>query len=143
MATRHEITDVKVEKARISMLWVVVMLNMLFADALTLYIPESLQKVLSGSTPADITPAMMLVMAVIIEIPIAMIFLSRVLKDRVNRWVNTATAAITIVSVVGFSTCSNKLVDGPALWRVQVENDLITEWQVLEDTEDNRKLLKL
>jgi ketosteroid isomerase-like protein len=48
-----------------------------------------------------------------------------------------------VVCIVGFSTCSNKLVDGPALWRVLVENDLITEWQVLEDTEDNRKLLKL
>ena len=48
-----------------------------------------------------------------------------------------------IVCVVGFSTCSNKSVDGPALWRVRVENDLITEWQILEDTEDNRKFLKL
>jgi len=44
-----------------------------------------------------------------------------------------------IVCVVGFSTCSNKLVDGPALWRVKVENDLISEWQILEDNEDSRK----
>jgi hypothetical protein len=48
-----------------------------------------------------------------------------------------------IVSVIGVSTCSNKMVDGPALWRARVENDLISEWQILEDTEDNRKFLKL
>jgi hypothetical protein len=48
-----------------------------------------------------------------------------------------------IVRVSGFSTSSSKLVDGPALWRARVENDLISEWQVLEDTEDNRKILKL
>jgi hypothetical protein len=48
-----------------------------------------------------------------------------------------------IVCVVGFSTCSNKLVDGPALWRARVKNDLISEWQILEDNEDNRKFLKL
>jgi ketosteroid isomerase-like protein len=48
-----------------------------------------------------------------------------------------------IVCVFGYSTCSNKSVEGPALWRVQVENDLISEWQILEDTEDNRKFLKL
>jgi len=48
-----------------------------------------------------------------------------------------------IVCVVGYSTCSIKSVDGPALWRVRVENDLISEWQILEDNEDNREFLKL
>ena len=55
----------------------------------------------------------------------------------------TVESKANIVCVVGFSTCSNKSVDGPALWRVRVENDLISEWQILEDNEDNRKFLKL
>jgi hypothetical protein len=56
---------------------------------------------------------------------------------------NRIESKVDIVSVVGFSTCSNKLVDGPALWRVRVENDLISEWQILEDIDDNRNFLKL
>jgi hypothetical protein len=36
-----------------------------------------------------------------LEIPIAMIFLSRVLKYGVNRWANIIAAAITIVFVIG------------------------------------------
>ena len=47
------------------------------------------------------------------------------------------------VSIAGYSTCSNKTLDGPALWRARIENDLISEWQVLADSKDNRRLLKL
>ena len=101
MATSAKTTEMKDLRARISTLWIVVMFNMLFADVLTLYIPESLEEVLSGSTSIEITPGLMLVMAVIIEIPIAMIFLSRVLKHRANRWANTVAGVITIAFVVG------------------------------------------
>jgi hypothetical protein len=43
----------------------------------------------SGSTAVEITEELMLAMAVIIQIPILMIYLSRSLKYRVNRWANT------------------------------------------------------
>lgn len=43
----------------------------------------------------------MLVFAVLLEIPIAMIFLSRVLRDKVNRWANTIASAVTILYVIG------------------------------------------
>jgi hypothetical protein len=46
-----------------------------------------------------------------------------------------------LVIIIGFSTCSNKALDGPALWTAKVENDLIAEWRILEDTKENRKLL--
>lgn len=86
---------------KISTLWIVVMFNMIFADILMLFIPELLQEFLSGSTPVLITQELMLIMAVIIEIPIAMIFLSRVLRPKINRWVNIVAAIITILFVVG------------------------------------------
>jgi hypothetical protein len=91
-------------RAWISTLWIVVMFNMLFADVLTLFIPKSLQDILSGSTAIKITPGMMLVMALIIEIPIAMIFLSRVLKRRANRWANIAAGVTTIAFVLGMGS---------------------------------------
>ncbi len=90
-------TDLKV---LFSTLWIVVMFNMIFADILTLYIPELLQEVVTGSTPVQITQELMLCMAIIIEIPIAMIFLSRVLKYRANRWANIIAGVITILFVV-------------------------------------------
>jgi hypothetical protein len=87
-------------KVKLSTLWIVVMLNMIFADILTLYIPELLQEVVTGSTPVQITQELMFGMAIIIEIPIAMIFLSRVLKYRANRWANIIAGVITILFVV-------------------------------------------
>ena len=50
-------TDLKV---LLSTLWIVVMFNMIFADILTLYIPELLQEVVTGSTPVQITQELML-----------------------------------------------------------------------------------
>ena len=104
MDENEKTSETKDLRARISTLWIVVMFNMLFADVLTLFIPKSLQDILSGSTPIKITPGLMLAMAVIIEIPIAMIFLSRVLKRRANRWANIVAGAITIAFVVGMGS---------------------------------------
>jgi len=83
-------------KVKLSILWVIVMFNMLFADVLTLYIPENLEEIITRSTPIQITEGLMLVMAIIIEI-----FLSRVLKHKANRWTNIIASVITIVFVVG------------------------------------------
>ncbi len=96
----HEKTAEMDLKVKLSTLWVVVMFNMLFADVLSLYIPEILEELVTGSTPVQITEGLMLVMAIILEIPIAMIFLSRVLKYRANRWANIIAGAITIVFVI-------------------------------------------
>lgn len=87
-------------RAKISTLWVVVMFNMLFADVLTLYIPEHLQDTLSGSTGVEITEGLMLAMAFLIEIPIVMIFLARILKYRSNRIANLVACTITAVFIV-------------------------------------------
>jgi len=39
--------------------------------------------------------------AIVMEIPIAMVLLSRVLKYRVNRWANIIAGAITIAILIG------------------------------------------
>jgi len=48
-----------------------------------------------------------------------------------------------MVFIVGFSTCSYKPLDGPALWTAKVEDDLIAEWRVYDDTEEDRRSLGL
>jgi ketosteroid isomerase-like protein len=45
--------------------------------------------------------------------------------------------------IVGHSKCSQKILDGPALWTAKVENGKIREWRVYKDTMENRKLLNI
>lgn len=89
-------------KVLLSTLWIVVMLNMLKADILSLYIPGSAEEVArtSASTGTPI-PQLMLGAAIMMEISIVMIILSRVLKYGINRWVNIIVSLITIAFVVG------------------------------------------
>jgi hypothetical protein len=84
-------------KEKLSTLWIVVMFNMAFADILSFMIEFS-----NGLTAeVQATQAMMLIAAFILEIPIIMIIFSRVLKYRVNRWVNIIASIITILFVIG------------------------------------------
>jgi hypothetical protein len=89
-------------KVLLSTLWIVVMINMLKADILSLYIPGATEDVAKTSASTGLSiPQLMLVGAIIMEISIAMIILSRVLKYRLNRWVNIITGILTIAFVVG------------------------------------------
>lgn len=87
-------------KVLLSTLWIVVMINMLKADILSLYIPGAADEVArtAGETPITL---LMLGGAIMMEISIVMIILSRVLKYRVNRWANIITSIITIAFIWG------------------------------------------
>ena len=89
-------------KTLLSTLWVVVMINMLKADILSLYIPGSAEEVArtAASTGTPIAQ-LMLGGAIMMEISIAMIILSRILKYGINRWVNIIVSLITMAFVVG------------------------------------------
>ncbi len=86
---------------RISTLWIVVMFNMVFADILSFIQPGALQALWDGQAGVQLTSGLLLVFAVLLEIPIAMIFVSRVLKPGANRWTNTVAAVITTAFVIG------------------------------------------
>ena len=88
-------------RTRLSTLWVVVMFNMVFADILTFIKPGALEEVWAGQAGVQITDGLLLVFAVLLEIPIAMIFVSRILKPEANRWANTIAAVATTLFVVG------------------------------------------
>jgi uncharacterized membrane protein YhaH (DUF805 family) len=86
---------------RLSTLWVVVMFNMVFADILSFIKPGALQELWAGQAGVQVTPGLLLVFAILLEIPIAMIFVSRILKRGANRWANTVAAVISTGFVVG------------------------------------------
>ena len=97
MNTNRKTTEKIDTKVLLSTLWIVVMINMAYADILGLFIPGALEEVAKTSVSTGTTiPQLMLGGAIMLEIPIAMILLSRVLKYKVNRWVNIIASVITI-----------------------------------------------
>ena len=87
-------------KVVLSTLWIVVMINMLKADILSLYVPGTLDDLakFAGETPIT---QLMLGGAIMMEISISMIILSQVLKYKVNRWANMIVSVITVAFVIG------------------------------------------
>lgn len=83
---------------KLSTLWLVVMLNMLVADVLSAYVAFTDSAVLG--LPNDVK-TMMAIFALIINLPIAMIYASRVLPHKQNRMGNIVVAIITILFVIG------------------------------------------
>jgi hypothetical protein len=86
--------------ALLSNLWIVVAMNIILADVLSLYIPGASDAVAAtaGETPI---PQLMLAGAIGVEVSVAMVILSRVLKQAVNRWVNIVAGVFTIMFVWG------------------------------------------
>lgn len=92
-------------KVLLSTLWIVVMINMLKADILSLFIPGSAEELAKTAASAGATiPQLMLGGAIMMEISIVMIILSRVLRYGLNRWVNIVTSILTIAFIWGGAT---------------------------------------
>jgi len=91
-------TNLKIDKkVYFSTLWIVVMINVAMADIFGFM----MDKMAGTAAPEIQVPQIgMLVFAIIMEIPILMIFLSRVLKYKANRWANIIAAIITVVFIV-------------------------------------------
>ena len=87
-------------KVVLSSLWIVVMINMLKADILSLFIPGATDG--AAGTAASLgasIPQLMLGAAIIGQLAIAMIVLSRVLKYGINRWVNIVVGIVIIAYI--------------------------------------------
>lgn len=86
----------------LSTLWVFVMFNMLAADILSFMYPGFLEELMTGyAGEIRVTPGFLLLAAIFLKVPIAMIVLSRVLEHRANRWANIVAGVVTIAFVVG------------------------------------------
>ena len=97
MNTGKKTTGMEDMKVKLSTLWVFVMFNMVFADIVGFLNPGALEEMIAMK-PAQ---GLLLVFSILLEIPIAMIVLSRLLKYRANRWANIIAGVITILWVIG------------------------------------------
>lgn len=92
-------------RVRLSVLWVFVTLNYLYADVIHLFNLVGSNNGAQGSGP-HMTQGVWLGFAILLEIPMAMTVMSRILKPRANRWANmvagtieTAAALLPIIFV--------------------------------------------
>ncbi len=93
-------------KNRLSTFWIFIMINMAFADIIGLMVPGYLAKIVAGG-PIDgtvVTTSLLLIGAILLEIPTAMILVSRLAKYGLNRWLNIIAAVITIIYVAGMGS---------------------------------------
>jgi hypothetical protein len=102
MKTNERKVEMPSMPTRLSLLWIFIMFNMVFADILSFIYPGGLKEVMTGyAGGVHITPGFLLGAAIVTEIPIAMIVLSRVLKHGANRWANIVAGVVTIAYVIG------------------------------------------
>ena len=88
-------------KVKLSVLWLFVMLNYIYADIITLMDSSVLNEILTGSVGGlQITQGFLLGAAILMEIPIAMVVLSLVLKYKANRWANIFAGTIKTVVMI-------------------------------------------
>jgi MFS family permease len=89
-------------KAIFSTAWIFVTLNYLYCDLLTLMDPPVLKQFLAGSVGSlQITQGFLLGATVLMEIPMFMVILSRILPFRLNRWANIIAGGIMTVVQIG------------------------------------------
>lgn len=93
----------------LSTLWIVLLFNYLYCDVLGFYDPALLSGIHSGAVDGiDIVPAFLVGAGILMQVPIWMVLVSRVVPRRVNRPVSIAAAVVMIVVQVG------SMLDGPA-----------------------------
>ena len=103
MNTNKKAVEMEDMKTKLSTLWIFIMFNMVFADIFSFMYPGFLKQIVTGDVVdgTQVTPGFLLIAAVVTEIPIAMVFLSRLVKYGINRWINIIGGVITILWVIG------------------------------------------
>jgi len=82
-------------KMLLSTIWIFATFNYLYCDVLSLMDSELLKQYLTGRVNGmEFSQGFLLGAAILVEIPIAMVLLSRVLKYRVNRWANIIAGVV-------------------------------------------------
>ncbi|MFX1484061.1 MAG: DUF6326 family protein [Promethearchaeota archaeon] len=90
-------------KNKLSILWIARMLTSLQGDVIRFLEPGMLEDIIAGTAAVPLTEEMLAVVAIMMLIPIFMVFLSLELPYKVNRWANIIVAAFFIaIDGMGF-----------------------------------------
>ena len=99
------------KKVLFSTLWIFVTVNYIFCDVFTLFHSESLKQLMTGEMGGmKINQSFLLSFSILMEMPMVMIVLSRILSYKSNRLANIIVALImTIVQTATLFTDDNTL----------------------------------
>jgi hypothetical protein len=96
-----QLIEVRDKKIILSILWIFVVFNIAFADIIGFIEPGTLERIINGDTGFELTPAVIVVFSLLQAIPMAMIFVSRLFRRGVNRWLNIVASVLTLLYVLG------------------------------------------
>lgn len=85
-------------KVLLSTGWTFVLFNMVYADIIGMLRPGYID--LLDQMSRQLSPGSVLTFSVLMEVPIGMVLLSRVLERKANRWANLVAVPISILYVV-------------------------------------------
>ena len=89
--------DLKIDApSLLSTLWIYVLLNMIFRDLHQFASPGFIEELMS----LEVAEAYVLIFGIILEIPIIMVVLSRILRAKVNKWANIIAVGIFSLSML-------------------------------------------
>ena len=99
------------KKVLFSTLWIFVTVNYIFCDVFTLFHSESLKQLMTGEMGGmKINQSFLLSFSILMEMPMVMIVLSRILSYKSNRLANIIVALImTIVQAATLFTADNTM----------------------------------
>jgi len=99
------------KKVLFSTLWIFVTVNYIFCDVFTLFHSESLKQLMTGEMGGmEINQKFLLGFSILMEMPMVMIVLSRILSYKSNRLANIIVALImTIVQAGTLFTADNTM----------------------------------
>jgi hypothetical protein len=102
LAVKSKIMSMENKKQLLSTIWIFVTLNYLYCDLIGLMDSSLLKQYLTGNVEGlVINEAFLLYAGILMEIPIAMVLLSKVLSKNSNCWANIIAGSIkTVVMVI-------------------------------------------
>ena len=107
-------TDKLSPQSLLSTLWIFILFNMIFRDLHQFASEGFIQEIMN----LKVSEVELLIYGVLLEIPISMVLLSRILKVKLNKWVNLFAAIISMLGL--FSTIPQTDLDDLFFMAVQV-----------------------
>jgi hypothetical protein len=120
----------------LSTVWIFVVFNYLYCDLIGMMDNTFLKQYLTGTVGnMKITQGFLLGASILMEIPIAMILLSKVLKYKANRWANIIAGTIMTLAQVASLTVSTPTIYYAFFSIIEITTTLYIVWAAWKWTE--------